>query len=472
MRSLMIGAELAPLLIATAANIVVLSLFGHAPSIISQLNAYTPIVTGIGCIWSAVLMLRKASILIWSPMVWFSLGSALYFCIGALAYPFGSEETTDLMSRYFPVDQQSLEQTNLLNNVGIFVVGIIFALCSHFKRLYINPNTLIDYAHLKRLAFVTLSVGVPVKYLLVLPSAFGLVNFILPGIYYSLGNFTLVGIVTLIILSHKEKKWTWAAVALTLAELGAAVLTLSKQNCVFVLLAVTLGLFIVYRTLRVFAISALGCLLVYVFMSTIVPDARNLLLGGNQDYSGRIQSIKNAYEERAEGNGSEGNGFDDAWARLCFSSAQAFAMQEYQEGREGATFEYIYYTFIPRFIWPDKPVMSLGSQFHELVTGSSSTQSTPTFFAEAYWNAGWPAVIICCSYVGCLFFILTDVSCRCFTRHDYRWLPSALLGIMLASAPADSWFVASFVGPVPIMVAFMVFICILVPPPRVVGVGS
>jgi hypothetical protein len=83
--------------------------------------------------------------------------------------------------------------------------------------------------------------------------------------------------------------------------------------------------------------------------------------------------------------------------------------------QDGATMEYLKVVFIPRILWPDKPVMSRGYWFSAYVgiassesEMSSSTAISPT--GELYWNFGIPGVIVGMFFMGSLFGFLWRLS--------------------------------------------------------------
>lgn len=75
--------------------------------------------------------------------------------------------------------------------------------------------------------------------------------------------------------------------------------------------------------------------------------------------------------------------------------------------RYGDTMDYLLYAFIPRTIWPDKPVVTRGGWF-TLYLGQARTErevSTSTgqsATGELYWNFGYPGVMFGMAFLGLL----------------------------------------------------------------------
>jgi hypothetical protein len=84
-----------------------------------------------------------------------------------------------------------------------------------------------------------------------------------------------------------------------------------------------------------------------------------------------------------------------------------------QEGfYRGSTLAYVFYVFIPRVIWPDKPVIAPGRWFaeklgrgRELEYGFSNAINM-TIPGELYLNFGWPGVVLGMAGMGLLYHLL------------------------------------------------------------------
>ena len=91
---------------------------------------------------------------------------------------------------------------------------------------------------------------------------------------------------------------------------------------------------------------------------------------------------------------------------MNYANAQAFAMHNYDEGHPGDSAKLALIAWIPRAVWPNKPIIESGVGFHERMTGDSGPSFGVGFFAEAYWNGGWALVILVSAVVGWLFATL------------------------------------------------------------------
>ena len=79
----------------------------------------------------------------------------------------------------------------------------------------------------------------------------------------------------------------------------------------------------------------------------------------------------------------------------------------------GSTLEYLGTAFIPRFLWPDKPIIAKGSWFAVRIgqaylkpDGLSSNSVNMTVPGELYLNFGWLGALLGCTVFGALIAIL------------------------------------------------------------------
>ena len=136
-------------------------------------------------------------------------------------------------------------------------------------------------------------------------------------------------------------------------------------------------------------------------------------------------------------------------------------MHRYDAGHPGDTFGMAKYTLIPRFLWPGKPIItSLGADFTELALHHRSSSTGIGAFGEAYWNGGWPIVVLVCVYVGLLFAVVSCVALKLIGQLEFAFLPCAWIGIKMGFR-IDGWLVPTYVGAVVIYLAYFLIIWVL-----------
>jgi len=88
--------------------------------------------------------------------------------------------------------------------------------------------------------------------------------------------------------------------------------------------------------------------------------------------------------------------------------------------------------FIPRFLWPDKPVLNMGSYATTVIFSSSSSSNTPlTDIGEFYLNYGLAGVLIGMFALGALF---RSVYLYCKSLIEFDAITGSLMYLSLFSS--------------------------------------
>jgi len=420
-----------------------------ASSIYSALNQLGPAVLLGICLWAAYQLVREQPLALWSPIPWFFVACAAYFGFGPLAYYFATPESVDFMDAFHAVDDYALLRTNLLNVVGIgsVCVGILFgrSLSAWHPWAPKAPHSL---SVMKRALVVFLAVGGTAKYLFTLPYALGLLPWTLPGAIQHLSSLLGAAIILLFALVHwGETRFRWILYLLIASELITGMMSFSKQDVLWTVITVVLGWYLGRPRLRVLVMSAAGIALLYaLFLSPFVSFARvavGVLGTDNPQELGRsLQEYKDVGKEEVS---EILPGVQGWWTRFAYANAQSFAMQEHDRGAPGNTLGLGLYVFVPRLLYPEKPIMTSGRDFTALVTGGDSSSTAPGIFGEAYWNGGWPTLIAVGGYVGLVFAVFGAFSMRTIAAGRYVYAPVVMAGIVMGFRP-DDWFVPTYVG--------------------------
>ena len=414
-------------------------------------NQLGPAILFMTCLWSVYQYMKRSPLALWTPMPWFLVACAAYFGFGPLIYHYGSEASLRYIDTFFLVDEFSLLRTNFLNAVGIGVVAIgviVGRTCFTSERpLRITP---FNYVETRILMFTILVIGILVKYLLALPYYLGLVSWTLPGSVQYLSSFPKIAIILLFVLIQRGySRYKWLLIILIGAELVTALMTLSKQPVIEVIIAIGLGWDLGRPNLRSLIFSGVVLVLLYVFV--LSPFVLYSRLAAGTVGVGTVTEVNELVLDYA-GMQNEDlmdimSGVQGWWTRLSYLNEQSFAMEDYDKGAGGETIGLIRYVFLPRLFFPNKPIMTPGREFTEVITGEvTETATAAGIFAEAYWNGGGIMVAVVCLYVGVLFAGLTIFAERNIVMGKYEYLPIVMIGLSMGYSPND-WFVASYVGP-------------------------
>lgn len=432
------------------------------PDWFSMANQVGPILLLVTCLWGAYRTMKNTPLALMTPMPWFLVACAAYFGFAPLVYHFGSAESISYTDTFFPVDEVSLLRTNLLNAVGIAIVltGFFLGKLVLARKLSLRSRSRqFNHTEMLRLMLFFVVTGLSVKYLFAFPYYMGWISWTLPGGIQWLSTFSKIAIILLFVLiRHGFWRSKWLLYGLIGEELIVAMMTLSKLAVIEVFVAIGLGWYLSRRpSIRALAMSGVGLVLLYVLiLSPFVSYAR--LIAGSVGVGSVVEVSESAMGfsrgARSDDIADIIPGIQGWWTRLSYSNAQAFALDDYDNGKGGETIGLITYAFVPRLLYSDKPIMTPGREFTEKITGQvSETATAAGFFAEAYWNGGWILVIFACLFVGLIFFGFTIFADRIIAAARYEYLPIAMIGISMGYSPTD-WIVSTYVGPLANAIVF------------------
>lgn len=421
------------------------------------LNAVGPLALCLASLWTGSQIVLVNPRTIWTPMPWFALSTALFFGLGPLAYVFGSEASIAFMDAFWPVASDDLWRTNLLNTVSLLTISTAFLIADKLLEIGQGMGRLTPRAFAggndpaRTAAFVFLGAGLPLRYLLVLPYRFGQLSFTLPRSLYTLDCLVNLGLFMLAYLGVKRGGlWKSGFWLLLVAETITNFVSFSKEQLLLVFIMVALGRFLAKRNVREFIFAGLATLGIYFLVSPLVAWGRMRIERETGDFNQaplglRLTIAAQGLELWSRGALDIDHSHQARWTRLCYASPQTAAMHLYDSGYAGDSFALALSAWVPRLLWPDKPIVTVGEDFTELILGRRGTCTGIGIFGEAYWNGGWPMVILACGYVGVLFAWLSRTALVMLARSEWLLLPCAFIGIRLGLR-LDDWFVGYIIG--------------------------
>ena len=108
--------------------------------------------------------------------------------------------------------------------------------------------------------------------------------------------------------------------------------------------------------------------------------------------------------------------------------------------------------FVPRVLWPEKPIITkLSNEFNVAATGNPKSASGPGIFGEAYWNFGWSGLLIVIPYA-VILSVLSLYSLRMVRAARWFYFPMVMYAMQIGFR-VDGFFVSNVVGPCALLVA-------------------
>ena len=427
--------------------------------LISLLNIICPSAMALILVWSAYRLVKSDSLVMWTPLPWFLVSSAVYFGIGPLVYSYGNPFTLYSLNRLFPVSDVELMRTVNLDTAGIGMVLLAYLALVEFFGITQKEKSFRFNGHNAQLVAATfLAIGLPVKYGLIIPYIFGISSHLLPGFVQALGILPSCAIIPMIALvNNGYRRWRAILILLIVLELGVSILEFSKLTILMTIAVIGLGSALNGLSTKRITVGIIVLGAVYILTVPMVSFGRHeiSLLNGNYNTASFAQRVEILLRyspfERPDPNREDADR-QAWWARLNYAASQSFAMEQYDHDRPGSSLKQGLIILVPRFFWPGKPMLSdVGENYNYEMTGRKLTWNAPGIFGEAYWNGGWICVGAVAIGVGFLFFGFTRYSMHHIVVGNFVFLPTMIYGIRLGCRP-DGWVALEYIGGVGIAV--------------------
>ena len=404
--------------------------------------------------WRMASMDSKA---LWLGLFWMRISTAVYFGVGCMGSLFFSEDTREQARSFFWVQPDVQAKTNLVLTLGVL---IFFSACivwtSVLKGEKFNRDAANGGDQLLWLCAISFAgLGYAVKYLIVSPYNFGAFgNIVLPGALITLIYLAPVGLflLTLWTLRHAPK-YAVIPTLLVSTDLVMGVLQFAKSQVILPLIVYILAVLQYKSTPRRLVISAFAVLFIFQIIVPMVTFGRaeNQLRYGNiaeGSLEERLE-IMQAYFTDGPKAQSDRSDFQGTLARISYGTLAGAAIKLRDSGQPGDSLISIFYFFIPRAIWPNKPIFDGGARFNEAVTGNSASFSWMGIYAESYWNLGWLGLPIVMIPLSAVYVFLGRIAIKVMNRGKWLHFPAVLMGMLMGlrvdgEVVADqtaSWFV-------------------------------
>jgi hypothetical protein len=412
----------------------------------------------------ATLQVMRGVVAIWTPLFWARVALAIYYGVGSLVPYFVNEDTRDMIEAFYFSFPRDVAQFNLVS--GLFALIMLSSALgfSYFLdgRKFDNADTIFGWKPqasgpgLQNMALLFLAVGSAVDYGLVLPSAIGLITTPIPQAIVQIAAASWIGCFLLTYSSLRDKSpLLYLAIAASILSSCSGLMQFAKTAAVFPLVMLAMGVIYARPKVKVLATSFFAIGIFYLMIAPIVTYSRSVLVdtygvGAAASAPERIKIIGSYTPEREkEINNKEVQG---GWARLSYVNSGTFAINEYDAGRPGKTLGYALIVFVPRFMYPNKPVITdIARQFNASVNNNAESASSPGIAPELYWNGGWPMLIAGSMLIGILLSAISTYSVVVMKNDAYHLLFVVLIGLRMGTR-MDGFLVPDLIGPISYLV--------------------
>lgn len=397
--------------------------------------------------WLGFSLIRSYPILLLTPLPMLFGYFVLIFGVGPLIHFYGSEEVLSRIRFKWHIDDESVFQVQVVNLVGMIflVVGLMLAMSSSPAKTFersISP-ALLSSRQLKTgfLVFFIIAVVLRLTFWI---SGVDLLG-VLPGFLKPAGKVGWLSILFAAILSGRGSIKGSSMLLFALAlEVAHGALTLDRYDILMPIMLAFVGVYLGGGKIRVLLIGVLIVAFSMVLLRPIISLGRDEVWSRKSQSSAEYLSSLVTDGDRLE-KANQQSGDLGWWSRLNYTPVQNILIKEYDSGRSGNTYSSIYWFFLPRFLFPDKPIMDHGRQLTIIVFGHRNSSTGATVFGEAYWNGGWLSLILTSMLYGIFLWVISLKCLWLFSQSSIITWPIAIYGMLMGSL-VSNFFTSGVIG--------------------------
>jgi hypothetical protein len=431
-----------------------LAVIGHYTDGDFQLmaNVMVPALEIVGLGIGIVSALRRSFDAIWTPLVWCRVAFIFYFGVGSIVPGFVNDETLRLIESFYYFFSSDVAKYNLVNCtflVTFLIVSSVVLRATNDGRSFRNAGIEKSAFDARTLGLILIGIGWAAYFPFTFPALMGIEGATSNLLLAQLSNGIHIGIflVTTWSLANRSPLF-YFALALTILHFTLGVILLAKFEAILPL--VMFGLACVYhrKSLSSAVIAAVTIYALFAAISSPISYAR--IQAGYTSFGFGASTIAERVEILLSYRGNDGDEDEVqiGWARLSYVNGGTFAINDYDAGMPGTSFEYLPIVWLPRFVYPDKPNLTdKAVEFNRRVTGSETSASTPGIPSEGYWNFGWLGVIFVASVMAAVFSAWSVYTVMVLQSGAWHLFFIVLLG-MRTGVRVDGLFVTDVIGPI------------------------
>lgn len=405
-------------------------------------------------------VVRNPSSLILDPVTCFSLAIAVYYAFGPLLYVLGPEETAQYSLAWYPSDPRSGLWVIALNFIGAGIAGITcistkFGAVTRAAKVVATRWARISA---EKVVVFFIVVGMLFRFFFVIPYEFGMIKVPPSSVIRALQNFALVGFFVGYSLPNMNRSLRKLLKYALIVQVITSVLMFSKTEALLAILSAGLGMYLARQRIMSLISLSIVAIAIYVALGPLILFGRNQLLDSGTDgmrVAGLVDRgmLVQEYLE-SQRTGTQSNDMPAMWwYRLNYLPAQHAVVDLYNEGRGSASFKNVLWVFVPRTIYPDKPILSNeGKMLTEKVHGFSTSSTGIGIFADGYYNFGWFGVILSAVTYGLALSAYRCIARPIIAHKAFALYPLALVGVTVAIRP-DGWWLLDVAGPIILVLA-------------------
>lgn len=405
----------------------------------------------------------------------FSAFFAIYFLIGSTYIYLGSEEGIAIIMQEYSITAPDVFRVNSINCIGFGIALLSSCLApkktlnTFFKRIKLTISKREKNFFTGAIFLIILIFNFAIYH-----NDFQLKPSIIPGIVRN-----IAATIPIMIVLGFRAKGNVSIASITVSLLTAfslsffGLMSLNKSSFIIPLIAFAFGIFVRYRSILLF----LGSLLIigYIFLK-IAPAVtygrvhldeidktsieQRYSLFRNYFNSTENISITKEQQSHPKEKVELEKPYYSVFARFNYLNTQVAAINFYDIGNGGDSFRNIGWIFLPRLIFPNKPVLTLDMVgLYEKITGTGfrGSSSGIGIFIDGYYNKGWGGVVLVSILTGFILSFTSALSRKISKAKLYFLYPIIFMGLYMGFR-IDGNFITDYLG-----VAIIIFSIALIP---------
>ncbi|TIL46156.1 hypothetical protein [Mesorhizobium sp.] len=416
-------------------------------------NIQNAAVYGGVLLWYAFAMTKRNRLSIWTAAFWFRVSAGVYYGFGCV-YPYiaGSETLRVILSVNI-FDDHDLSKLILINYVSTIAVilGIRFGFKDRPPRSRGSERAGFN-VYSERAAFWYglgfLTVGACSRYAIYIPWQFGYFDTVVTGLVVTVSKSLYPGIYLLVRAGLQRKGFLLAFIlAVVCFEFMVSVATFSKTEVFLLFIFVFMAVANQGAGVRAHITLLSAFILALSILQPFVLYGRAEVV---ERFQGKASLSDRLYITREYWSGSasalSGGQVQESMLRLSYVNVSSLVVGWRDQGRSGDTLKYALAIFIPRVLWPDKPIISsIGTELYSRARGHDGSSISAGLFAEAYWNFGWWGIPILLVPAGFIMGLFSKFSISVMASGNWLYMPVVLLGVQMGLR-TDGGLVADVLG--------------------------
>jgi len=397
---------------------------------------------------------RDPSSLVSEVGIYLIVSYLVYFIFGPLLYVWGPSEGAEFSKAWYQINSSESVWLVGFNALGVSLSGLAYVLITFPSIAAISHGASKSWSKFSAINVFwgLVFIGFIAKYLFVVPYELGLTKSIPDSAMRQLGRLLIIAIILGNAFKANKKSIQFASNILTALEIFSGLLMFNKTEAILAIMAALLGQYINSKNINKLVIKATLLLALFVFIGPIVTFGRNELVARGRgvavaaDLAERLEITQQFFETNSDYR-NEGQVAGSWWSRLNYLPPQQAALDLYKSGNGGQDIYLIPFIFVPRFIYPEKPEMTVaGVDLTEKVMGHRLSSTGIGIFVDGFYNLGWIGFILASISYGLALKIYAEITKPILKNNAFAMYPLVFMGIFVGSR-IDGWWLTDVAGP-------------------------